>query len=232
MRTTPWRILAVAAVALFGTSCASDERTYEENESLSHSCLSPSLTLTGEVLEVEFREKFRGEGIRYAQSCREHHSTTTYAIDALSEMGLVEAVLVGPILLTGAIASEPVSALLGKKGCTPAGVGWFDQSLQHVHGRALHPVAEEEFLALGKPLEDRYRPQDEAVMELEDRASFAGAVDPREVGDIDRFRIRSCCHRQFSHLRIALMVATLSWHPGHIRKKLPGAAPRTPKERR
>ena len=111
MHTTPWRILAAAAAVLLATSCATDKRTYEEKESLAYSCLSPALTLTGEVFEAEFREKFRGEDIRYAQSCREHHSTTTYALDFLSERGLVEGILMSPIMLTGAIVAEPLSAL-------------------------------------------------------------------------------------------------------------------------
>ena len=111
MRTMLWRILGVAVAALLSTGCATDKLTYEEKESLTYSCLAPALTLTGEVLEAAFREKFRGEDIRYAQSCREHHSTTTYALDFLSERGLVEGILLSPVMLTGAIVAEPLSAL-------------------------------------------------------------------------------------------------------------------------
>ena len=61
-------------------------------------------------------------------------------------------------------------------GRSAAGVGGFDQALQHVEDNALNAAAEQEPLAAGKALHRRHQPQQEAVVGFQRRTRAARPV--------------------------------------------------------
>ena len=75
--------------------------------------------------------------------------------------------------------------------CQPTpGVGGLDEGFQNVEGGALDAVAEKEALSTGEAVEGGDEPEDEAVVEFEGWAGFAGAV-PGWLGCLRVSRLRS-----------------------------------------
>ena len=77
----------------------------------------------------------------------------------------------------------------GERRLPAPGVAGLDERLQHVEGRAFNAVAEKEALGAGEAVEGGDEPDDEAVVALEGRAGFAGAV----TGGLSGLRLGCLC---------------------------------------
>jgi len=94
-------VLAVMGLAVAGCVTKTQQKPdMQQRESISYSCLSPSLTLNGNQIEAEFKVKLQGKDVRYSETCRKHYTVTGSQLDkSVKEGKLTASILWVPVVL-------------------------------------------------------------------------------------------------------------------------------------
>ena len=113
-----WQLAALAVMGLAVVGCATKTQQkpdMQQRESISYSCLSPSLTLNGNQIEAEFKVRLRGKDVRYSETCRKHYTLTGSQLDkSVKEGKLTASILWVPVALAaetfapGLVAIHPI----------------------------------------------------------------------------------------------------------------------------
>ena len=115
-----WKLAVLAVMGLAATGCSAKTQQKQDTrrESISYSCLSPSLTLNGNQIEAEFKVRLQGKDIRYSKTCREYDTATGEVLGDMDRMArrgdIFSAAIVGSILTPLALTLDVIT--LGEAG--------------------------------------------------------------------------------------------------------------------